>query len=557
MQKSILTATIALLALSISPALAQRSVEFGYKDRIFEQKYVLPDNVSAAQVATAVLLLAVRLPGGQDPRLIEAMGGQCASTFVKDVGLETLASPERTPTQVALDQLPSDARVEVPRPGMMEAFSTPGMPDEACVLQEMLFRQAYQDSLSTERQLADLARRIRQRFATSLVPAAKVKDPQWRQAADRLAVIAARAQRLQRIDQPRLEARKSLGGEKEQTMYNAIVELMTTAAFQTTSDELDALEAEILADAQARLEQRQSEARQRQQAEEAARQAQKAREQEEELARDAARRAEDAARAEAMRAQESERVRRDQEERARQLAERTGPETASAAPALAPQVQASLPPSPQDMARQRQEVDRLARVRRLEERQAELDRIIARLEDRLADQQGAVLRNPLNLQGALAGVAGMSQARADLDAAQAERREVTQALQSLRKAAATSQAALPPAPEPLVAGDGDCRPGGQCHVIALTLFCRTPQQMAAILSQRPGPARKQVLAALSASDDCRKVGTGQALHWTAPITTIRPQGEAVAELVPGSLADGTQGFMLKDGVIARSGGAPR
>lgn len=94
-------------------------------------------------------------------------------------------------------------------------------------------------------------------------------------------------------------------------------------------------------------------------------------------------------------------------------------------------------------------------------------------------------------------------------------------------------------------------------MIALTLFCRTPQQMAAILSQRPGPARKQVLNALTASDDCRQVSAGQLLQWTAPITSIQPNGESMAELVPGSLADGTPGFMLKDGVIARSGGVAR
>lgn len=96
-----------------------------------------------------------------------------------------------------------------------------------------------------------------------------------------------------------------------------------------------------------------------------------------------------------------------------------------------------------------------------------------------------------------------------------------------------------------------------CQVIETTLFCRTPQQMAAILSQRPGPARKQVLTVLAASGDCRQIVQGETLQWTAPIATVQPQGEAMAELVPGTLADGTAGFLLKDGVIARTGIAAR
>lgn len=107
-----------------------------------------------------------------------------------------------------------------------------------------------------------------------------------------------------------------------------------------------------------------------------------------------------------------------------------------------------------------------------------------------------------------------------------------------------------------MAGD-DCQQGRTCRVIEVTLFCRTPQQMTAILSQRPGPARRQMLAAFTASGDCRKVGPGATLAWTAPIAKVQPQGEAEAELVPGTLADGSAGFMLKDGVIAPTVSAAR
>lgn len=207
------------------------------------------------------------------------------------------------------------------------------------------------------------------------------------------------------------------------------------------------------------------------------------------------------------------------------------------------------------MARQHQEADRLAQIRQLEGRQAELDRRIARLEERLAGQQGAMLRNPLNVHGAFAGVAGLSQTQAEIDQARAERLEVTHALQRLRKAAAVS-ANTPVIAEP-IGGDGTCRPGGTCAVLSLTLFCRTPQQLLAILSPRPGPGRKQVVNVLSASGDCRQVPAGQALQWTAPMVIVHPQGEPAAELVPGTLQDGLQGFMLRDGVIARVGTAAR
>lgn len=157
----------------------------------------------------------------------------------------------------------------------------------------------------------------------------------------------------------------------------------------------------------------------------------------------------------------------------------------------------------------------------------------------------------------VAGMAGMGQVQGALDQAEAERLEVTHSLNRLRKTAAAPSIA--PASNAASSGpaSADCQQGRVCRVIEITLFCRTPQQMAAILSQRPGPGRRQMLAALTASGDCRKVGPGATLAWTAPITKVQPQGEAEAELVPGALADGSAGFMLKDGVIAPTVSAAR
>ena len=151
----------------------------------------------------------------------------------------------------------------------------------------------------------------------------------------------------------------------------------------------------------------------------------------------------------------------------------------------------------------------------------------------------------------------MGQMQGALDQAEAERLEVARSLNRLRKAAAASPPSSATNASGSLAASEDCQQGRTCRVIEVTLFCRTPQQMAAILSQRPGPARRQMLTAFTASGDCRKVGPGATLAWTGPIAKVQPQGEAEAELVPGALADGCAGFMLKDGVIAPAVSAAR
>ncbi|MCL8385933.1 hypothetical protein EJ105_27660, partial [Xanthobacter aminoxidans] len=55
---TVLSASITIPALA--PALAQRGVEFGYKDRIFEQKYLLPDGLNAFEVQNYLLMSGLR-----------------------------------------------------------------------------------------------------------------------------------------------------------------------------------------------------------------------------------------------------------------------------------------------------------------------------------------------------------------------------------------------------------------------------------------------------------------------------------------------------------------
>lgn len=62
-----------------APAFAQRGVAFGYKDRIFEQKYLLPDHMNALQAQQVNVTLTLRRATGLGPLLavkdpIESLG---------------------------------------------------------------------------------------------------------------------------------------------------------------------------------------------------------------------------------------------------------------------------------------------------------------------------------------------------------------------------------------------------------------------------------------------------------------------------------------------------
>jgi len=97
------------------------------------------------------MMLALRLPGSRDLRLISAMGGQCGPTFAHDNDAESSSWPEATPTQVALDRLPAEARVRRPEPDPMEELRRPATLDEACVLQEIMFGKAWRARCPGER----------------------------------------------------------------------------------------------------------------------------------------------------------------------------------------------------------------------------------------------------------------------------------------------------------------------------------------------------------------------------------------------------------------------
>ncbi|MFG1359323.1 hypothetical protein [Xanthobacter pseudotagetidis] len=517
-------AALGLIALSPVPSAAQRSVEFGYKDRIFEQKYVLPDALSALDAQGIWAGAIVFAAGGIrviDAGLLKAAGGACAYALI-------LAPPKpETPAQVAIDRMPKLKGVDDPN----VLFGTPASAPERCFVQLVLFRDAMEDSLSMDRQLDDLARHMRREYAAEWLSPAEIADPKVSEAVVRLKVLA---DRVRRLEERGIALPADLVVSSKPVRWRDGIQAMKDDATYARADAaLTAVEEEA---ARSYLEQQ------------ARKKAEEQRAQEEKRAQEERRRAEEEARQAERRQREDEErqaaLRREEETRARPLPPVPAPQ---AMPQASSQSAATSPPSNDPS---RQEAARQAQIRQLENRRAELDRTISRLQGQMASRQGALLRNPLNPQAALSGIAGISQAQADLDQAKAERLEVERALTRLRKARPVV-ATNAPVPAPATRGT-DCREGAACPVISATLFCRTPQQMTVVLSQRPGPGRRQVRDAFIAAGDCRQVAQGETVTWTAPVAIVTPQGEGPAELVPVTLADGTPGVLLKDGILPRA-----
>ena len=74
-----------------------------------------------------------------------------------------------------------------------------------------------------------------------------------------------------------------------------------------------------------------------------------------------------------------------------------------------------------------------------------------------------------------------------------------------------------------------------------------------------GTACRQALDLLTATEDCQQASVGDTLRWTEALMRIAPPpgGGGSPDLVPGTLAEGSAGFMLKDGTLAHPGAAAR
>lgn len=188
--RSRLAAGTALALLSAVEASAQERLEFGYKDRIFEQKYVLPEEMTADQAfgfsMVALGLNALGLvPGPSNPAVEKMLGGTCAGTFAATF----VRNAPSTDSQRALEDQP-DVPQQRPPAGTRVKVT--------CEQQVTLFYEAFSDQLSTDRQLRHLAKEISARFADDWLSTGDMKDPTLRKGAQRVADFGIRVDRIRR-----------------------------------------------------------------------------------------------------------------------------------------------------------------------------------------------------------------------------------------------------------------------------------------------------------------------------------------------------------------------
>ena len=197
-------AAVILAALGPAPALAQRGVEFGYKDRIFEQKYLLPDGLNAFEVQNYLLMSGLRAMAtggsGFDSRVLEAAGGTCANLFINSQPL-----PARTPAQTSIDRMPRSREPQSPE----ELTRRPASNDELCSAQMRLFQVAFTDSMSMDHQLAGRAKSMRPRFAGEWVSPSEMADPKVQHAA---AILRSIVDKLSRLEEHDIEVPTDVSG---------------------------------------------------------------------------------------------------------------------------------------------------------------------------------------------------------------------------------------------------------------------------------------------------------------------------------------------------------
>jgi len=149
MTRPFFPAALAVLAtcVSVIPANAQNSYEFGYKDRLFQQEYVLPDEISQSdlkQYGQAMMTLGLLNPefakiGGDQAAIRKRLGGECAQRF-----LNGLAPKNPTMAQQRIEATPAPQQTE------NQVIRTP------CDLQVLVYLAATMDASSTSRQLEGL-----------------------------------------------------------------------------------------------------------------------------------------------------------------------------------------------------------------------------------------------------------------------------------------------------------------------------------------------------------------------------------------------------------------
>jgi hypothetical protein len=269
-------------------------------------------------------------------------------------------------------------------------------------------------------------------------------------------------------------------------------------------------------------------------------------------AREAARKQENAQRQEVARLQEEtqrqDEARHQEETRAMRDAEARERQAKATASAIATTAADALDAAQARVARARQAVR--AADQRLQERSAAIQADQAR---RMQSLAMGMARGPSGMAQAFQDLAGGGGGPDPLEGMRRERaqaqHELDQALAALTALRSTQKTASPSqiasATQP---GEERCVEGGRCIIVERTVFCRTPQQLTTLLSERPGPARRRVRDVLTDAGECAVLDVGEALSWTGPRLAIQPKGEAAAMLLPAQLADGRAGFVLSGGV---------
>ncbi|MBA4790208.1 MAG: hypothetical protein H2042_10970 [Rhizobiales bacterium] len=179
-----------LVVMGGPPAAAQASFEFGYKDRIFKQQYVLPEEIPASrlnEVALALVAIAMANPTTAtvvtDPNVLRRqLQGECGVIL-----LRRLAPGPMTDAQRALAKMPD---------------ALDPMPDRlikvTCNAQVLYFVAASADPASTDRQLDDLARYIPERFRDDWVMIDRIQDARLLPSLKKFATLWFRADLLKR-----------------------------------------------------------------------------------------------------------------------------------------------------------------------------------------------------------------------------------------------------------------------------------------------------------------------------------------------------------------------
>ncbi len=203
LQKYAALSLASLLAIAPTVGTAQ-SREYGYKDRIFERKYLITEQPEyELMLATAVAVpvrLRPRADGGPklpSPRALQILGGVCQQIiFNEDIGGEL--KPRKELDEAAAKKQAESAGQPSRAPSDSPESIAQRKEHQDCVLQLAFFELASEYELSTRSQLEWLASDMRERYRNVWVSFEDANDPAVEEGARRLLLGIRRALRLQR-----------------------------------------------------------------------------------------------------------------------------------------------------------------------------------------------------------------------------------------------------------------------------------------------------------------------------------------------------------------------